>query len=75
MKHLTIFLSAAVLDLLWILWFHFAVVHNALAAAAVSALLGGLSLVSIGAALANRKYVPSYIFGLAVGTYFAVRFA
>lgn len=73
MTHVYVFLLAAAIDALWVLWFRFAAERRAALTALISITLAYVSIAGIGAVLRDAQYTLAYVLGFGVGTYVTVR--
>jgi hypothetical protein len=68
MIHLLVFVAAALVDALWVLWHSYVAQRRAALAALTSGALAALGLLSTREAFLSWEYVPAYTAGLMLGT-------
>jgi hypothetical protein len=69
MIHLLVFVAAALVDALWVLWHSYVAQRRAVYAAITTGVLGVLGLLSTREAFLDWRYTPAYISGLVLGTF------
>jgi hypothetical protein len=69
MIHLLVFVAAALVDALWVLWHSYVAQRRAVHAAITTGVLGVLGLLSTREAFLDWRYTPAYISGLVLGTF------
>ncbi len=72
LEHLGVFICAALVDALWVMWIHYSERNNAALSALVSMILAGFTLAGMGSAIRDIAFAPAYVAGLGVGSYAAV---
>lgn len=72
LAHLSVFVCAALVDALWVMWIHYSERNRPALSAAVSMVLACFTLAGMGSAIRDYTFAPAYIAGLGAGSFGAV---